>query len=395
MRYRQEVNVPLKYDVVFTRDLFALENEAITETLPPQKSGKAARCAVFIDANVQKHWPTLIDKISKWCDAHPGVLKMAGPPMIVPGGEAVKNDLLFVQRMTHQYQRFELCRHSYVIAIGGGAVLDAVGLAAAVFHRGLRLIRVPTTVLSQDDSAVGVKNGVNLDGVKNMIGAFAAPFAVLNDALFLTTLEVRDWLSGLAEAFKVASIKDLRLLEELETLAPRLVARDLDAMEHIVKRSAILHLEHIRGGGDPFEMGSSRPLDFGHWSAHKLESMTQYALRHGEAVAIGVAVDICCAGQLGFISMQQRDRVLKAMLACGLILWHPILLKRNAVTTKLQIQDGLEEFRQHLGGQLTLTMPDGLGRKAEIHELPMTVIEKAITHLKEINDAKTIKNVNA
>lgn len=379
MRYKQQINVPLNFDVVFTRDLFDPANQTITETLP--KTGHAARASVFIDESVAKHWPDLIDRIQAWCDANPNVLKLVSRPMVVPGGEAVKNDLLFVQRMTHQYQRFQLCRHSYVIAIGGGAVLDAVGLSAAVWHRGIRLIRIPTTVLSQNDSGVGVKNGVNLDGVKNLIGSFAAPFAVLNDANFLTTLEQRDWISGLAEAFKVALIKDIAFFEELEADAPKYVARDLDAMERSVRRCAIMHLQHIAGGGDPFEFGSARPLDFGHWSAHKLESMTHYELRHGEAVSIGIALDVCLAEQLGLITSAERERVHKALASCGMPLWHSILSKRSTATGNLLVADGIEEFRQHLGGRLTLTLPKGLGQKAEVHEMDPKRVERAVEFL--------------
>jgi 3-dehydroquinate synthase len=379
MRYKQQINVPLNFDVVFTRDLFDPANQTLTETLP--KTGQAARASVFIDENVAKHWPDLIDRIQAWCDANPNVLKLVSRPMVVPGGEAVKNDLLFVQRMTHQYQRFQLCRHSYVIAIGGGAVLDAVGLSAAVWHRGIRLIRIPTTVLSQNDSGVGVKNGVNLDGVKNLIGSFAAPFAVLNDANFLTTLEQRDWISGLAEAFKVALIKDIKFFEELEADAAKYVARDLDAMERSVRRCAVMHLQHIAGGGDPFEFGSARPLDFGHWSAHKLESMTHYELRHGEAVSIGIALDVCLAEQLGLITAAERERVHKALASCGMPLWHSILAKRSTATGNLLVADGIEEFRQHLGGRLTLTLPKGLGQKAEVHEMDPQRVEKAVEFL--------------
>lgn len=377
--FRQQLQVPFAYDVVFTRDLFAETNEALAETLPAAES--PARLACFIDQGVLARWPDLPSRIAKWCELRPASVQLVSAPMAVPGGEEVKNDLTFVQRMTHQFQRFNLCRHSFVIAIGGGATLDAVGLATAVFHRGLRLIRVPTTVLSQNDSGVGVKNGINLDGVKNLIGTFAPPYAVLNDALFLTQLEGRDWTAGLAEAFKVAIIKDAGFLTELEALAERLVARDLDAMECVVQRCALLHLDHIRAGGDPFETGSARPLDFGHWSAHKLEAMTRHALRHGEAVAIGVALDLYCAEKLGFLTAVERDRVCSALERCGLSLWHAALAQRSAVSGALVILQGLEEFRQHLGGRLSLTMPDGLGRTREIHELPEALVEAGVAWL--------------
>lgn len=379
MKYRQQIHVPFEYDVVFTRDLFGPQNETLTEVL--RSSEGPAKVQIFIDQGVLTQWPDLSSRIVQWCEAHPSVVQLAGAPMTVPGGEAVKNDLTFVQRVIHQFQRCEMDRHAYVMAIGGGAVLDAVGLAAAVFHRGLRLLRVPTTVLSQDDSGVGVKNGVNLDGVKNMIGTFAPPYAVLNDVLFLTTLEQRDWIGGLSEAFKVAVLKDATFLQELEPSAEALAARDLDAMARVVERCAILHLEHIRQGGDPFEFGSARPLDFGHWSAHKLETLSNYELRHGEAVAIGIALDLFIAAKMDLISLEDCERVCSAMERCGLLLWHPSLVRKSSVTGELAVVAGLEEFRQHLGGRLTVTLPEGLGRKCEVNAIAPELVEAGVAWL--------------
>jgi 3-dehydroquinate synthase len=378
MVHTQRLTVGFSYDVVFTRDLFAVANSALADVLPSAES--PAKMAVFVDAGLQTAWPGLTAKIAAWAQAHADKVILPERPMIVPGGEDAKNDLTFVQRVTHQLQRMQVCRQSYAMAVGGGAVLDAVGLAAAVFHRGVRLIRVPTTVLAQNDSGVGVKNSINLDGAKNLIGTFAPPHAVLNDALFLTTLSDRDWRGGIAEAVKVAVIKDAAFLDELERLADGLVARDLDAMEAVVKRCAMLHLGHIATAGDPFEMGSARPLDFGHWAAHKLESMTHFELRHGEAVAIGIALDAFCAARLGFISTSERDRICDIMRRCGLNLWHPLLAKRGG-SGALMVLEGLEEFRQHLGGRLTLTMPDGIGRMRDIHALAPEVVADGVAWL--------------
>jgi 3-dehydroquinate synthase len=277
MIHRQAFSVNFKYDVVFTRNLFASGNSELVNVLP--KTGTPARMAVFIDSGVQHAWPELSDKIMAWAKENKEFVFLPERPMTVPGGEESKNDLMFVQRITHQLQRMQICRHSYAVAIGGGAMLDAVGLAAAVFHRGVRLIRVPTTVLSQNDSGIGVKNSVNLDGVKNLIGTFAPPYAVLNDSLFLKTLDDRDWYGGISEAFKVAIIKDAEFLNELERRADALRDHNLEAMEVVVKRCAELHLDHIATAGDAFEMGSARPLDFGHWAAHKLESRWTCTLR--------------------------------------------------------------------------------------------------------------------
>ncbi len=378
--HHQTFSVSFKYDVVFTRNLFASGNNDFVNILP--KTATPARMAFFIDSGVQDKWPDLAEKIVTWAKENKERVIMPERPMTVPGGEESKNNLMFVQRITHQLQRMQICRHSYCVAIGGGAMLDAVGLAAAVFHRGVRLIRIPTTVLSQDDSAIGVKNSVNLDGVKNLIGSFAPPYAVLNDSMFLTTLDDRDWYGGISEAFKVAIIKDAAFFDELERLADKLRDHNLDAMEVVVKRCAELHLDHIATAGDAFEMGSARPLDFGHWAAHKLESMTNFELRHGEAVAIGIALDVYIAARLGFITEAVRDRICSVMRRCGMKLWSPALEKRSG-SGSYMVLNGIEEFRQHLGGKLTLTMPDGMGKKTEIHTLAPEIVADGIVWLGE------------
>ncbi len=379
MRYRQKLQVPFEFDVVFTRDLFGSANETIVETFPADQDQR--RVAVYVDRGLLDHFPTLSARIEDWFAARRSKATLVAPPFPVSGGEAAKNDRDIVLGIIRQMQDLGLDRHSYVMAAGGGAVLDAVGLAVGVFHRGLRHIRVPTTVLSQSDSGVGVKNAINFAGVKNLIGTFAPPFAVINDAAFLTKLDMREWTSGLAESFKVAIIKDATFIDELESLAPRLVARDLDAMERVVMRCANLHLDHIRTGGDPFEFGAARPLDFGHWSAHKIESLTKNEVHHGEAVAIGVALDLYVASRLGKVSAAERDRICRAMEGCGLVLWHSVLESKTPQGV-LSVLAGLEEFRQHLGGRLTLTLPDGLGKKREVNEMSPALVEEGIRWLR-------------
>jgi 3-dehydroquinate synthase len=133
----------------------------------------------------------------------------------VPGGEKIKVDLHFVEAMQRRLFEHRIDRHSYVIGIGGGAMLDAVGLVAATSHRGVRHIRVPTTVLAQNDSGVGVKNGVNLHGVKNYVGTFTLPFAVLKRPRPDRRAE-RDKRAGMAEAVKLAIIRDVEFFRWLE-----------------------------------------------------------------------------------------------------------------------------------------------------------------------------------
>ena len=226
-----------------------------------------------VDEFLCASYPGLLDRIAEYCRVHSTVIQNVTSPLVVPGGEAVKNTDQCVDLIQNLINSYGICRHSFVVAIGGGAVLDMTGFAAATSHRGVRLLRVPTTVLSQNDSGVGVKTSINRFGKKNFIGTFTPPYAVINDFDFLDSLSDRDWRAGIAEAVKVSLIKDAGFFEFVEASTAALVARDKKTMEYLVHRCAQLHLAHI-AGSDPFEMGSPRPLDFGHWSAHKLEQIT-------------------------------------------------------------------------------------------------------------------------
>ena len=262
-------------------------------------------------------------------------------------------------------------------------MLDSIGLAASLIHRGVRLVRIPTTVLAQDDAGVGVKNGIDDGKRKNFLGTFAPPVAVINDFTFLTTLPLPYWLGGIAEAFKVAIIKDAAFFNLLETSAPALSKRNEEMIEPIIQRCAEIHLEHISSNGDPFEFGSARPLDFGHWAAHKLETLSNYAINHGEAVAIGIALDTCYAHLKKMITLEERNRIITAMKACGMKLYSA-LLKQKTNEGELEILAGLEEFRIHLGGRLTITLPTTIGCSQEIHHMDTDSIKKALLELQHL-----------
>ena len=373
MKFKQEINLTIQFPVLFRTDIFATPvGDYWQEVI---QSEKPADAIFFIDENVAKCHPNLIERIQLWNQQFLG-LSNGAPIHLVPAGETLKNDFVATVALSEKMVEAKLCRHSYVFILGGGAVLDAVGFAASITHRGIRQVRIPTTVLAQDDSAMGVKNGTNFNGVKNLLGTFCAPHAVICDGYFLKTLEQRDWVSGVAEAFKVAIIKDLDFLDFLSDHAEEIPSRQATVMHEIVKRSAKIHLNHIAFGGDPFETGSSRPLDFGHWSAHKLESMSGGKLRHGEAVSIGIALDLFCAETLGLISNQEVIQVVTAMQKATLPIWSDLLEQES------ELMQGLQEFQEHIGGDLTLTMPNGLGKTIEIHELTAKTVNSALTKLK-------------
>jgi 3-dehydroquinate synthase len=392
---QQAVPVTFRYPVHFTEGVFTPANPLLRSVLAHDGERLPADAIVVVDAGVVDAHPDLLSAIARYADAHADVVRLAGPTVVLPGGEAVKDDPAHVDTVHRAIHAAALCRHSYVIAVGGGAVLDVVGYAAATAHRGVRLVRVPTTVLSQDDSAVGVKNGINAFGIKNYFGTFAAPFAVINDARFLATLADRDWRGGVSEAVKAALIRDAAFFDTIERLAPPLMARDADAMRQIVRRSAELHLAHIAQGGDPFELGSSRPLDFGHWSAHKLEQLTSHRVRHGEAVAIGIALDSTYSYLTGALPESDWRRIVDLLLALGLELHVPELDQHLDEPGHVEsVLRGLADFREHLGGRLTILLLHGIGRPFDVHEIDVETMIRSIGVLRQIDAARSSRAVD-
>lgn len=381
LQISQSFSARFSYQVRFTRDVFAPDRDLLADLIA--ENGSAPRkVMVVVDAGVAEAFPALTHRIRDWFAARTDRLDLVREPEIVPGGEVLKNDYRRIMHLVDQMLEFHLCRHSVVLAIGGGAMLDAVGFATALVHRGLRLVRMPSTTLAQNDAGIGVKNGMNLHGGKNTVGVFAPPFAVVNDFALLEGLDDARWRDGVSEAFKVAMIKDAAFFRELLDLAPALGRRDAEAMQRLIVRCAELHLDHIATSGDPFELGSARPLDFGHWSAHKLESISAYRVSHGHAVAIGVALDALYAARLGWIGNQDADALITALGHCGFDLAPDELFQRQG-DGELSILRGLEEFREHLGGRLTLSLPAPVGGLREIHEVNPAWIEEHLRHLRD------------
>jgi 3-dehydroquinate synthase len=355
-------HVPFVHRLRFTRDVWGADQCILDELLAPGGEGPA-RVQFWVDESLLAAQPDLKRKIRQFVSARPSRLTMPGNVQVLPGGEEVKNDIHLLERMLKCINAADLDRRSYIVAIGGGAVLDAVGFAAAISHRGIRLVRLPTTTLAQGDSGVGVKNSVNLFRKKNWVGTFAVPWGVVNDASLLATLPLRDFRCGFSEAVKVTLLKDPAGFDRLCDNAQRIAARDMSVAAPVLQRSAELHLDHITRGGDPFEALEARPLDFGHWSAHKLEVLSNFELRHGEAVAIGVAIDAVYSSLTHGFPTRDADRVLRCLADLGLPLDHTKLRETGPLF------DGLEEFRQHLGGRLTVTMLSGIGSPLDVHEI--------------------------
>jgi 3-dehydroquinate synthase len=364
--------------VYFTEEVFATDNPTLVQALASEGPRKVL---VVLEDSLAQAQPALEGQIEKYFSAHSACLKLVRSPLPVPGGETAKNSITLVTDLLGQFHRHHLDRHSYIIAVGGGALLDVAGFAAATCHRGVRLVRVPTTTLSQAESGVGVKNGINAFGQKNFVGAFAPPFAVFNDFSLLASLGSRDKRGGFVEALKIACIRDAALFEEIERTADALAAFEPAAMKHLIRRSAELHLTQTADGGDPFERDSARPLDFGHWAAHKLEQLSNFRLRHGEAVAVGMALDVIYSREADLLSPAEAERILKLLERLGFRIFTDALLNMDDAG-RPAILAGLEEFREHLGGELSITLLKGIGRSVETHLMEPQKILAAVTELR-------------
>ena len=337
--------------------------------------GFRGRLLPIVDGGFAEANPTFVQTLLDAIAGGDGAMPEAARPLFVPGGEHAKNDPTVLEEIVEALDAARICRRSIVLAIGGGAVLDVAGYAAAIFHRGVRLVRMPTTTLAQDDAAMGVKNGVNRRGKKNLLGAFAVPSAVLCDLDLLRTLSDRDWRSGFAEAVKIAVIRDATLFDRIEREAEAIRDRDEAVADAVVRRSAELHLRHILEGGDPFELGTARPLDFGHWAAHRLEAMSGHRITHGEAVSIGVALDSTIAMHAGRLDEASHRRILDTLRNLGL----PVAA--SELDDLDELLRGLEEFREHLGGKATIAMPSPIGASEDVPPPGREAVARAITQL--------------
>jgi 3-dehydroquinate synthase len=363
------IQVGFRHRIRFTRGAFLSKNAT---------RGRS-KVLVFVENGLREFFPQLEGEIQDYFSDLAG-LRLTGVEWL-PGAEVAKRDDKVYQAAMSAIEAHHIDRHSYVVVIGGGAFLDVIGFAAATGHRGVRLVRFPTTTLSQDDSGVGVKNGINAFGKKNFIGAFAVPYAVVNDFQFLHTQPEMTRRAGLIEAVKVALVRDGEFFDWMEANVSKLAELDEATLEEAVQRSALHHARHIAEGGDPFELGSSRPLDYGHWAAHKLEQLTDFELSHGEAVSVGVALDTLYAAKVGLLNLTEAERVLRVIERLELPVWHEALELRDAKGRR-QVFAGLEEFREHLGGELTVLLLKEAGVGVDVHEIEESVWEECAEELK-------------
>jgi len=405
---RIEVNSDEAYDIMMTRDVFRPENLLLSEEVNGRKA------FFVVDKGIGA------GRIAELKDYIRATGIAADPEkyvMVVPGGEKVKNGirgLYYVLKTMYRAWRAGLDRKSAFVLVGGGATLDMAGLAATLFHRGAEHVRIPSTLLAQDDAGVGVKNGINFFGQKNFMGTFQPPQSVLIDPRLLSTAPRQLMSDGLAEAIKVTLMKDSEGFEYLEenyevllylpeilrgempaALRERFAVEDatggmtpeenaLRTVERIIWTSVINHTGQI--STDPMEKKLARPLDYGHQWGHRLEVVTRHRLSHGQGVAIGMAIDSYISWKRGYITGMEFDRIIKVILGVGL----PV---SDRAATFRNLWQGLEEFRAHLGGDLTISLlgekdaprgVDGIGKKQDVSEIMEDELKEAVEKVAEI-----------
>ena len=255
---------------------------------------KYSSVLVIIDENVSRHWSDRIKKI----------IGKDASYLIIPAGEKNKT-LGTVEKIWAFLSQKGFDRKSLVINIGGGMVCDIGAFAVSTYMRGIHFVQIPTTLLAQADAAIGGKTGFNFNALKNTIGTFSEPLAVISDVSFLSTLPKREYYSGFAEIVKHAIIADKNLFDFLlEKNLRSLSGKELDK---VLSRSTVIKCEIVRK--DPFEKKERKKLNFGHTVGHAIEMACENKLLHGEAVAIGMVAEARMAFRAGYLSEKKFTEI--------------------------------------------------------------------------------------
>ena len=292
------------------------------------------RVVVVSDATIDRLYHPLLEKYDT---------------VLIGLGESVKT-LQTVETIYRRFIELGMDRSTFVLAVGGGIVTDVAGFAASTYMRGLKFGFVSTTLLGQVDASVGGKNGVNVDGYKNMAGTFTQPQFVICDPGLLRTLPDREFRAGLAEVVKAAIIADADLFGRIENTTFEALRTDTDLLTDAV--SAAIRVKADIVERDEHESGDRRKLNLGHTLAHAIEKCSN-RMNHGEAVAVGTALIAGAAVKLGVLSEADRDRIVHVLMQLGFDLTPPVDVKR------LLKEVGKDKKNEE--GILRIVLPVGIG----------------------------------
>jgi 3-dehydroquinate synthase len=268
----------------------------------------------------------------------------------------------------------DIQRRDIIVAVGGGAIIDTAGWVASIYMRGISYLNVPTTLLAQVDAAIGGKVAVNHDTAKNLIGSFYAPDAVVSCTDWLSTLDSRQFRSGLAEAIKMAVISSSQLLAFIEQHLESLAALDPSCLQSLVHAASVIKCVLVER--DPYEVDLRRTLNFGHTVGHAVETVTGYGpVLHGEAVAYGMAVAVRMAHARGVLARSVASRIVAILRSVGL----PVALgDLPAVPEEEHLIQALEKVRQVRDGSLRFVLPTGIGSALIVDDVGNDEIRSAL-----------------
>jgi 3-dehydroquinate synthase len=344
------------YDVVIGSGLLARSGELIGEIAEP------CEVALVVDDAVGSTYGTTVD--TSLARAGFGVTAVA-----VPSGESSKNWAL-AGELLEGLASARLGRDSMLFALGGGVIGDLAGFVAATFLRGIDFAQIPTTLISQIDSSIGGKTGVNLARGKNLVGAFHHPRGVVIDTDVLRTLPERELRSGLAEVIKHAAIADAELFEYLEDNIDRILKLDPACMRYVIARNCQIKAEIV--SADPFDRGIRAILNFGHTIGHALEKAAgEWQLRHGEGVAIGMVAETRLAARMGRCTRDTLDRLEALVRAAGLP-----TTAADVDCQRATVAMGLDKKIEH--GRLKLSLVQALGQAQTLDGVDRDALEDAL-----------------
>ncbi len=355
----------IEYEVVNAPNLFHPHNQALLSV------GKIenARRFVVVDSNVERNFSA---EIRNYFSHH----RVEAKIITFPGGEenkTVENYLSIVREL----DSFPIHRRDEpIIAIGGGVLTDVVGFVAASYRRGVPHIKVPTTLMGYVDASIGIKTGVNFNGNKNRLGAFASPQKVLLDKSFLKTLPKRHILNGICEIIKLAIIKDAGLFCLLETHGAKSVDAQFQNEEGdtILDRAISGMLEELQP--NLLEEDLARKVDFGHTFSYGLETCHEAHLFHGEAVLLDIAISTLIARKRNLLSDDETGRIFHLITKLGIMLDTTILDPRL-------LWQSLEERTYHRNGLQRVPLSDGIGRCVFVNDVNVDEIESAVKLLED------------
>ena len=364
--------LPVSYKIRHTRGrAFDLDDNNLVELLGERP------VLVVVDAGI---WPTYGPDIRSYVTSRLNCKEI----IPIPGTESNKS-LASAAALCEAAIDARMPRDGVFVAVGGGTVMDVVGFAASIFRRGIGFVRVPTTLIGMIDVGVGIKQAVNVGTKKNIIGSFYPPLGIVNDRTFLRTLPRKYLACGIAEAIKIALVCDEHLFELLETYAPTLIATGFQ------KPAAIAHdVLHRSEAGmigqlspNLFEMERRRFVDFGHTFSPTIESASDYAVSHGEAVAMDMLLSCAIGARSGIVSPKIPLRLARLLQAIGLRLVDPVM-------TAGRMSAAVDEMRLHRGGSLNLVVPTDIGEADFLQTVDTQDLDCALTTVRQLQNVTCI-----